>query len=263
MSAMDRLEARFAVARAQGRAALVPYLMAGFPSRAGFEALCTRVAAEADVLELGLAFSDPTADGPVIAAAGRRALQEGAHLEWLCAFTARLAPRFAAGLVLMSYLNPLLAFGLERALQALAEAGFEGLIVPDLPLEESEELRALADEHGLALVQIVTPLTPATRAREIAAASRGFLYAVTRAGTTGARAEAPGLTGYLHDLRAVARVPVCAGFGLQDAAQVRALRGACDGVVIGTALIEHLTRGSDPVPFLRSLRAAAEAPLSP
>ncbi len=254
-----RIEERLRAARAAGRTALLPYLVAGFPSKSAFDELLVRVAARADVVELGLPFSDPTADGPVIAAAARRALAEGVHLGWVCARVAALRTRLPAGLVLMSYLNPLLARGLERALGELAEAGFEGLIVPDVPLEESTELRALSEAHGLALIQLVTPLTPEPRQRELAAASRGFLYAVTRAGTTGARAEPAELVDYLRGLRACSPRPVCAGFGVRAPDQVRALAPHCDGVVVGSALTELLQRGQDPIPLLDSLREAAIA----
>jgi len=252
----ERLAARLFAARAEERLALLPYLVAGHPDTRGFDQLLVRVAAQADVVELGLPFSDPTADGPVIAAAARRALANCVHFGWVCALATSVRERTDAGLVLMSYLNPLLAVGLARAVAELVAAGFEGLIVPDLPLEESAELRAIADAHGLALVQLVTPLTPASRALAIARASRGFLYAVTRAGTTGARAEPGAIAGYLRGLRALSPVPVCAGFGLRDAAQVRALRGAADGVVVGSALVELQERGEDSVPFLAALRAA-------
>jgi tryptophan synthase alpha chain len=252
----DRLESRLAAARAEQRLALLPYLVAGFPQARGFERLLARVAERADVVELGLPFSDPTADGPAIAAAARRALANGAHLGWVCEVASRVRERSRAGLVLMSYLNPLLALGLGHSVDELVTAGFEGLVVPDLPLEEGAELRALADERGLALVELVTPLTPRDRARAIAQASRGFLYAVTRSGTTGARVDPAAIAGYLRELRALSPLAVCAGFGLRDAAQVRALRGAADGVVVGTALIELQARGEDPVPFLETLRAA-------
>lgn len=259
MSAGAGLERRIRAANAEGRCALLPYLMAGFPRRAGFEALLERVAARAEIVELGLAFSDPTADGPVIAAAGQAALAEGATLAWLCERVAALRGRLAAGLVLMSYLNPLLARGLERALDELADAGFEGLIVPDVPLEEAGELRALADARGLALVQLVTPLTPPARVAALAAASRGFVYAVTRTGVTGARAEPAPVADTLARVRAASALPVCAGFGLREPGQVRALRASCDGLVVGTALIERLQRGEDPLPLLESLREAASA----
>lgn len=259
----ERLQERVLAARGAGRTALLPYLVAGFPAKHGFDELLLGVAARAEVIELGLPFSDPTADGPVIAAAARQALAAGVHFGWVCAQAAALRGRLTAGLVLMSYLNPLLAVGLERALRELAAAGFEGLIVPDVPLEEGAELRALADEHGLALIQLVTPLTPPGRQREIAAASRGFLYAVTRAGTTGTRTEPAALTDYLRDLRAYSPRPVCAGFGVRAADQVRALAPHCDGVVVGSALIELLQRGHDPLPLLDSLRAAASAAGAP
>jgi tryptophan synthase alpha chain len=252
----ERLAARLRGARAEERLALLPYLVAGYPEMRGFAELVRRVAEHADVLELGLPFSDPTADGPVIAAAARQALANGAHFGWVCELAAALHGRHGAGLVLMSYLNPLLSVGLVRAVSELVAAGFEGLIVPDLPLEESEELRELADERGLALVQLVTPLTPSERARRIAEASRGFLYAVTRAGTTGARAEPQAIAGYLRELRALSPLPVCAGFGVRDERQVHALRGVADGVVVGSALIELQGRGQDPVPLLDSLRRA-------
>src|SRR5262249_42720773 len=156
----QRIEERLAAAQDAGRLALLPYLVAGFPRRAGFAALLERVAARAEVVELGLPFSDPTADGPVIAAAAQVARKDGVDLAWVCATARAVKPGLAAGLVLMSYLTPLLAPGLERALDELAAAGFEGLIVPDSPLDESDELSALADERGLALVELATPLTP-------------------------------------------------------------------------------------------------------
>jgi tryptophan synthase alpha chain len=254
-----RLERRIRAAGAEGRAALLPYLVAGYPRRRGFEQLLLRVAARADVLELGLPFSDPTADGPLIAAAGGAALAQGVHLSWVCELASDLQKAIAPGLVLMSYLNPLLAPGLERSLARLAASGFEGLIVPDLPLEESGELRGLAGAHGLALIQLVTPLTPRARRARLARASRGFLYAVTRPGTTGAPADAHAAVPYLRDLRAASPLPVCAGFGLRAPEQVHALAGACDGLVVGSVLVECLRRGADPAELLDGLRTAARA----
>lgn len=259
MTPGERLERRLRRAETEGRTALLPYLVAGFPDRSGFAGLLQRIARHADVIEIGLPFSDPTADGPVIAAAGRAALAGGAHFGWVCELAAARARDLRAGLVLMSYFNPLLAVGLERAVQDLVGSGFEGLIVPDLPLEESTELRALSDRHGLALVQIVTPLTPPPRAGRIAAASRGFLYGATRTGTTGARADPASTAAYLRTLRGLTILPVCAGFGVRDAEQVRLLRGVCEGLIVGSALIELLARGEDPVPLLETLGRAAAA----
>ena len=255
----QRLEQRILGARSAGRTALLPYLVAGFPRREGFDDLLLRIAARAEVVELGLPFTDPTADGPVIAAAGLAALAQGVQLGWVCELAASVRAEIEAGLVLMSYLNPLLAPGLERSLSLLAASGFEGLIVPDLPLEESDELRGLADRHGLALIQLVTPVTPPARVRELASASRGFLYAVTRTGITGARAAPGAISAYLRGVRELSALPVCAGFGLRDPAQVLALAGDCDGLVVGTALVERLQRGEDPCLLLDSLKAAAAA----
>src|ERR1700752_3757866 len=150
--------------------------MAGFTSTHDFGECLLEVAACADVVEVGLPFSDPTADGPVLAAAARRALADGVHLAWVCELVRSVRAELDAGLVLMSYFNPLLAPGLERALGALAEAGFDGLIVPDVPLEESAELDECASAHGLARIHLVTPLSSPARRRALAQASRGFLY---------------------------------------------------------------------------------------
>lgn len=262
MSGAERLEARLHAARRDGRAALLPYLVAGFPRRAGFGELLIEVGARADVVELGLPFSDPTADGPVIAAAAQQALAEGVHLGWLLAEVTRVRRNVAAELVLMSYVNPLLAFGLERACAELARAGFAGLIVPDVPLEESGELTSASAAHGLALVQLVTPLTPRERVTTLARASRGFLYAVTRAGTTGAAASPADVARYLTGLRTSTTLPLCAGFGLRTPEQLTALAGTCDGYVVGTALVECLARGDDPLALLDSLRSATRLPHS-
>ncbi|MEW6072407.1 MAG: tryptophan synthase subunit alpha [Planctomycetota bacterium] len=240
--------------RTGARPALMPYVLAGFPGRDGFGELLVRVTGAADVVEVGLPFSDPVADGPVIAAAGRRALAGGTTLPWLLAEVAALRGAIAAPLVLMSYLNPLLARGFAATVRAIAAAGFSGLIVPDLPLEEAGEEQERCDAAGVALIQLVTPLTPPDRARTLARASRGFVYAVTRAGITGAATRIAEIGAYLDRLRAVAELPVAAGFGIRAAAQIREIAPHADGVVVGTAVVDLLARGEDPVPFLRSLR---------
>jgi tryptophan synthase alpha chain len=158
--------------------------------------------------------------------------------------------------VLMSYLNPLLNFGYEALAEASLAAGVCGFIVPDLPVEESAELRQALEARGLALVQLVTPATPPERLRALCAASRGFVYAVTITGITGGSKELPTeVTDYLARVKAVTTLPVCAGFGIRRAEQVRHLGAHADGVVIGSALVEELERGGDPVAFLKALRA--------
>jgi tryptophan synthase alpha chain len=254
MSGARRLETRIRSAASEGRIALMPYVIAGHPTLDGFARTLLQVANEADVVEVGLPFTDPTADGPVIAEAARKALAGGANLDHALAAVKEARAASEACFVLMSYLNPLLARGAERVCKELVEAGFDGLIVPDLPLEESLELREPADASGLALIQLVTPLTPTERIAKLSAATRGFLYAVTRKGTTGARAEAESIHAYLDRVGSVCGLPICAGFGLREPDQVQALLGHAHGAVVGTALVERLSAGEDPRPFLQEFR---------
>jgi tryptophan synthase alpha chain len=165
-----------------------------------------------------------------------------------------MAPRLRVPVLLMSYLNPLLSYGLVRFAGEASRAGVAGLIVPDLPFEESAELRTELEPPGLALVQMVTPVTPPRRLARLARESRGFVYAVTLTGTTGRAVLADdGLLGYLDRVRAVATVPVCAGFGIREAGQVARLAGHADGCIVGSALVEVLEKGQDPAAFLRGL----------
>jgi tryptophan synthase alpha chain len=245
--------------RGDGRAprlALAAFLTAGFPDRERFLGLLPAVAAAADVVEIGVPFSDPMADGTTVQRASRTALAAGTTLRWILEALTALAPRPRAPLVLMSYLNPLLAFGLERLPRAALAAGISGVIVPDLPLEESGALRRVLAPAGIALIGMVTPVTPPDRLRRIGAASQGFTYAVTMTGTTGGTAAArDGLTSYLDRARAASAVPLLAGFGIRDARQVAALTGHADGFIVGSALIEAIEAGRDPAAFLGALRA--------
>ena len=245
-------------AAAQGRPAVVGFMTAAFPDKAGFGANLAAIAAVADVVEIGVPFTDPMADGMTIQRASRAALEGGFTLPWLLAGLEAMGPRPAAPLLLMSYLNPLLAYGIDRLPAAAAKAGVAGFIIPDLPYEESAELRAALDAEGLALVQMVTPVTPPQRLKMLCEASQGFVYAVTVTGTTGKSVAVPEeVLAYMDRVRAVSPVPVCAGFGIRSAAQVARMRGHVDGVVVGSALVEVLERGEDPAAFLRSLQVPA------
>ncbi len=196
------------------------------------------------------------ADGMTIQRASQSALAGGFTLPWLLDELAHFGPRPQAPLLLMSYLNPLLAYGFDRLPGAAAEAGVAGFIIPDLPWEESDELRAALDGEGLALVQMVTPVTPPGRLKMLCEASQGFVYAVTMTGTTGRSVAVPDeVLDYMDRVRAVSPVPVCAGFGIRSREQVERMRGHVDGVVVGSALVEVLERGEDPAAFLRSLQA--------
>jgi tryptophan synthase alpha chain len=251
----DTISAAIREAAAQGRPAVVGFMTAGFPERAGFRDRLAAIASAADVVEIGVPFTDPMADGMTIQRASHAALAGGFTLPWLLEELGQMQPRPQAPLLLMSYLNPLLAYGLERLPRAAALAGVAGFIIPDLPYEESAEVRAALDGHGLALVQMVTPVTPPERLKMLCAASQGFVYAVTMTGTTGRSVAVPDeVLAYMDHVRSVSPIPVCAGFGIRSAAQVERMKGHVDGVVVGSALVEVLERREDPVAFLRSLR---------
>ncbi len=203
-------------------------------------------------------FSDPMADGMTIQRASQVALRDGFTLPWLLDELRGLDSRPRAPLLLMSYLNPLLAFGLGKLPEAAARAGVAGFIIPDLPFEESAEMRAALDRAGLALVQMVTPVTPPARLKMLCEASQGFVYAVTMTGTTGKSVAVPDdVLAYMDGVRAVSPVPVCAGFGIRGPEQVARMKGHVDGVVVGSALVEVLERGEDPAAFLKTLSAGA------
>ena len=242
-------------ASSHGGPALVAFMTAGFPARAGFSADLLKVGEAADVIEIGVPFSDPMADGMTIQRSSRAALADGVTLDWILAELTTLAKRLRAPLLLMSYLNPLLAHGLVRLPGEARAAGIAGFIVPDLPFEECAELRAALEGEGIALVQMVTPVTPQARLVTLARESQGLVYAVTMTGTTGKDVAVPdAVLDYLDRVRAASAVPVCAGFGIRHAAQVARLAGHADGVIVGSALVEVLERGEDPAAFLRSLK---------
>ncbi len=248
-----RIEAAVRAAAGAGPA-LVAYMTAGFPSREQFGEQLLSIAAAADVVEIGVPFSDPMADGVTIQRASEQALRAGVSLRWILAQLTAL-PATRAPLLLMSYLNPLLAYGLPRLAHDAARARVCGFIVPDLPFDESQGVGATLATEGLALIQMVTPVTAPERLARVAAASQGFVYAVTMTGTTGRSAGAAAdMADYLARVRAAATVPVCAGFGIRTRAQVEALRGMVDGVVVGSALVEVLERGESAQQWLAALR---------
>ena len=243
-----------AIRQAPGGTAIVAFVTAGFPSREHFREHLSQIGNEADVVEIGVPFTDPMADGMTIQRSSREALRQGVSLRWLLEELAAMS-RPKAPLLLMSYLNPLLAFGLEKLAGQAARAGVCGFIVPDLPFDESAEFRAALAPHGVALIQMVTPVTTPARMARLCAASQGFVYAVTMTGTTGRTASVPGeVTRYLEDVSAVSKLPVCAGFGIRSHEQVEQLRGHVAGVIVGSALVEVLESGKDAAAFLKALR---------
>ncbi|MCG0278004.1 MAG: tryptophan synthase subunit alpha [Thermanaeromonas sp.] len=246
----------------RGRKALIVYLCAGDPSlEATFEAVCALTRAGADIVELGVPFSDPLADGPVIQAASQRALDQGTTLGQVLKLTHDLRKILDIPLVLMSYYNPLLRYGLASFVRELAEAGGDGVIVPDLPHEEAGPLRDHLDERGLALVPLVAPTTPVGRLQEIARQASGFIYCVSLTGVTGPRDELPpDLAGYLSRVRRVTSLPLAIGFGISTPEQARRIASLADGIIVGSAVVETLAeQGIDKaVNLVQALRKALE-----
>lgn len=261
MKASDRISQAIRAAGDAGRPALVAYITAGFPSRERFRDDLANVSAAADVVEVGVPFTDPMADGLTIQEASRAALEAGVSLSWILAQIEAMDPVPRAPVVLMSYLNPLLAMGYDELAKRSSEAGVAGFIVPDLPLEESTDLDLALESQGIALIQLVTPVTPVERLERICRASRGFVYAVTVTGITGGDAgPGSGLGQYLERVKAAAEAPVCAGFGVRSPAQVEEIGQLVPGVVVGSALVEAMARGEDPADFLRRLSGASSKP---
>ena len=253
MKLRDTLSEAVRAASKDGEPALVAFLTAGFPSKDGFREHLQAVAAGADVVEIGVPFTDPMADGVTIQRSSHAALAQGVNLRWI--FQELEATRVKAPLVLMSYLNPLLAFGLEKLADAAARANVAGFIVPDLPLDEGADLRQALDAKGVAMIQMVTPVTKPERLKQLCEASQGFVYAVTMTGTTGKNVSIPTeVVSYLDRVRSLSKTPVCAGFGIRSREQVELLRGHVDGVVVGSALVEVLERGGNPTEWLGTLR---------
>lgn len=255
---LPRERIRDALMRGDGEeASIVAYLTAGYPDPERFFTALEAVARVADAIEIGVPFSDPMADGVTIQRSSEQAIEHGVSLRWIFDELDRRELELAPPVLLMSYLNPLLVFGYEALATRAVECGVSGFIVPDLPYEESAPLRVPLGEQGLALVQMATPVTPPERLAALCAASEGFVYAVTRTGTTGQAVSLPvEATGYLARVKAASAIPVCAGFGVRERAQVEAIAQHADGVVVGTALVEVLERGEDAAEFVRSLRPA-------
>jgi len=255
VTGVERIAEAFESARANGRrAALMPYLMGGFPDLDTSRRIGLAYAdAGADLVELGVPFSDPLADGPVIHAAGTVALRAGVKVQDVLDVGRSIAERVPV--VVMCYANPIYARGLERFADALVDAHASGLIVPDLPLEEARAALQACDERGLALVPLVAPTTPDERLTRIGAQARGFVYAVSLTGTTGERTGvADGLAGVVGRAAASTTVPVAVGFGISTAEHAAAAAEAgADGVIVGSRLVRAAGDGDDPVAAVGAL----------
>lgn len=254
MTTPSRLEAAIRAATAAGRVARIPFLPAGYPDRDRFWTELTALDAHgADVIEIGVPFSDPVADGPTVEAASLACLDQGVTLAWILSELAARKGRFRAPLVLMGYANPFLQHGLDRLAQDCAAAGVSGLIIPDLPLEERGTFETALHAQGIDCIALVGLNTPAERLRRYAATARGFVYLVSVMGVTGERAALPdAVRQKLEEVRSLFPVPVALGFGLSHPDQLRNL--PADAAVFGSALIRHLSEGGDAATFMERWR---------
>lgn len=237
---MNRIDQTFQALAAARRKALVGYLTAGDPDfDASLQVLQAACGAGLDVLELGVPFSDPTSDGPVIEAASGRSLRAGMSLRRVLDLARRLRAAVATPLVLFTYYNPLLQFGLEDLGPALTQAGIDGLLVVDLPPEEAGELTAVLAGRDLPLIRLIAPTTHPDRMRHIVTGAGGFLYLITRTGVTGSGTlDRDAVARRARELKAISHLPVCLGFGISTAADVRDLAPLADGIVVGSALVQ-------------------------
>ena len=264
---LSPIAARFASLREQGRMALMPFLMAGDPDLSTTaDVLLSLQDNGADMVELGLPYSDPLADGPVIQASAYRALEAGTTPGRVLEMLASLKGKLTIPVILFTYSNPLLNRGPEAFFAEAAAAGASGLVIPDLPLEEAERLSPLAQAAGLDLVLLVAPTTPAERMARIAAASRGFTYLVSVTGVTGERTSLEGrVSSLVSDLKACCPIPVAVGFGISGPDQVTQVKSwGADGAIVGSALVKRIaatepsSAAAQAGEFCRQLRSAAD-----
>ena len=241
----DRIQVAFAAARARGGAALVTYVMAGDPDLAtSREAALACAAGGADILEIGMPFSDPIADGKTIQGAGERSLRAGTTVAACLRVAAEVRQRTGAAIALMGYVNPVMAFGEVRFLDACVQAGVDAVILPDLPPEEATSFREAAVARGVALVFLLAPTSTPARVESACRAATGFVYFVSVTGVTGARTTLPpDLGDKVAAVRRQCPVPVVVGFGVGTPAQAREVGRLADGVVVGSAIVQRIAQG--------------------
>lgn len=266
MKGTERIAAAFESCRAQKRAALMPYFTLGYPTPAlSLDILVAIAQAGADLLELGIPFSDPLADGPTIQHSTQVALEQGMNVARCLEMAAALRQRgLTQPFLLMGYLNPILAFGPARFTREAARVGADGLILPDLPPEEAGEMEALCQQQGLALVFLASPNTPPERLALVAERTSGFLYLTSLTGVTGARQTLPpALSDFVARARSVTTKPLAVGFGISTPEHARRVAAIADGVIVGSALIEAVRQSTSPVEsaahFITTLHAALES----
>ena len=262
---MSRFAATFERLRARGERSLMPYVMAGDPSLEETRRLLLEAEKRgADAVERGGPVSDPLADGPVVQRAGLRALSSGTTLPRVLELVATLRSQLTMPIALMTYYNPVFVFGLKGFARTAVDAGVDGLIVPDLPYDESGPLRAEAEPAGLDLIQMVAPTSTAARVKAIARVSRGFIYVVSLTGTTGERRELPpDLGAQMRTLRLVTTKPLCVGFGVSTPEHAAAVGKLADGVIVGSAVVRVIERYAGTPELLEQFGAFIESLKAP
>jgi len=262
---VTRIDGVFKRLKARGEGALIPFITAGDPDLATTRALALEMAARgADLLELGIPFSDPLADGPIIQAASNRALRMGVHLKEVLQVAGALRRETEIPLILMGYYNPILQYGLERTVQEAAALGVDGFIIPDLPPEEAGPWRLAAAKAGVAAIFLAAPTSGDERIQRIGRLTRGFLYYVSVTGITGARRELPPeLIAALREVRSLVKCPLAVGFGISSPEQVARLAPYVDGVVVGSAIVQRVARlkGQELIKEVGEFIAALKEPL--
>jgi tryptophan synthase alpha chain len=255
---MNAIEQRFKDLQKTGRKALIGYVTAGLPSKAAFPSVIRSMQKSGiDILEIGVPFSDPVADGPTIQRSSQKALQKGVTLGWILKTLERLND-VQIPLVLMTYSNPIMAAGIDAFFSRARKAGAHGVIIPDLIPEEGKPFEKAASRHGIALIYLAAPTTTPDRIKRVAQATQGFLYAVSLTGITGARTTlSQGIPAFISRLRKATRKPIALGFGISTPSHVRTVRAHVDGVIVGSALIDHLEQSlSKAESFVASLQKA-------
>jgi tryptophan synthase alpha chain len=260
-----RIDRVFKQLKAKGEKALIPFITAGDPDLATTRALALEMAARgADILELGVPFSDPLADGPTIQAASLRAMEGGVHLVDVLKLVGELRAHTQIPIILMGYYNPMLQYGLERTATEAAAQGVDGFIIPDLPPEEAGPWRVEAAKAKIATIFLAAPTSGPERIRTLGRLTKGFLYYVSVTGITGARTELPpDLAASLQEVRSLVKCPLAVGFGISTPAQVARLAPYVDGVVVGSAIVQRVAqlRGPELVQEVGNFIAALKAPL--
>ncbi|MFA5320113.1 MAG: tryptophan synthase subunit alpha [Candidatus Omnitrophota bacterium] len=241
---VNRIDARFRRLKKENKKAFIAFITAGYPSlRVTEELVMSMAAAGADIVELGVPFSDPMADGPVIQCSSQQALRNGVTLKRIIALVKRLRGRTEIPLCLMTYYNPVLSYGERRFAVEASAAGVDGIIVPDLPPEEAEGLRSECAKRGVHTIFFVSPTTTRERMKKVAALSGGFIYYLSVTGVTGARAELPEDAGrQIRLLRGFTSKPVCMGFGISTPGQVRSVCRVADGAIVGSAIVRQVSK---------------------